>query len=158
MCDYSLEHLTSRPAKVGDKLVTTRFKHSLTGGFCAIGEPNAAVCLKPGTELAFEREIEIPSGFWQRPKKTRAKVARFRQVNEGCRSMHHDALELPGGKIVLLTSLTAGQLATVIQLPATEHQAQPAGARTLSPLGDPVTTRCGRKSACGARHRLPCGG
>ena len=33
MCDYSLEHLASRPAKVGDKLVTTRFKHSLTGGF-----------------------------------------------------------------------------------------------------------------------------
>ena len=58
MCDYSLEHLTSRPAKVGDKLVTRRFKHSLTGGFCAIGEPNVAVCLKPGTELAFEREMK----------------------------------------------------------------------------------------------------
>ena len=35
MCDYSLEHLASRPAKVGDKLVTTTFKHSFTGGFCA---------------------------------------------------------------------------------------------------------------------------
>ena len=134
MCDYSLEHLTSRPAKVGDKLVTTRFKHSLTGGFCAIGEPNVAVCLKPGTELAFEREIEIPSGFWQSPKKTGANVARFRQVNEGCRAMHHDALELPGGKIVLLTSLTAGQLATVIQLPATERQWQPAEETREKPL------------------------
>jgi hypothetical protein len=126
MCDYSLEHLTSRPAKVGDKLVTTRFRHSLTGGFCAISEPNVAVCLKPGTELAFEREIEIPSGFWQSPNKTGAKVARFRQVNEWCRAMHHDALELPGGKIVLLTSLTAGQVTTVIQLPATERQWLPA--------------------------------
>jgi hypothetical protein len=134
MCDYSLEHLASRPARVGDKLVTTRFKHSLTGGFCAIDEPNVAVCLNPGTELAFEREIEIPSGFWQRPKKTGAKVARFRQVNEGCRAMHHDALELPAGKIVLLTSLMAGQLATVIQLPATEPQRQPAQERREKPL------------------------
>ena len=36
--------------------------------------------------------------------------------------MHHDALELPGGKIVLLTSLREGQFATVIQLPATNRQ------------------------------------
>ena len=122
------------PSFCRDKLVTTRFKHSLTGGFCAIGEPNAAVCLKPGTELAFEREIEIPSGFWQRPNKTGAKVARFRQVNEGCRAMHHDALELPGGKIVLLTSLTAGQLATVIQLPATERQRLPPEETREKPL------------------------
>jgi hypothetical protein len=68
MCDYSLEHLASRPAKVGDKLVTTHFKHTLTGGFCAVGEPNIAVCLRPGTEVAFEREIESVSGFWMRRK------------------------------------------------------------------------------------------
>ena len=118
MCDYSLEHLDSRPARVGDTLVTTKFRQSLTGGFCAIGEPNVAVCLQPGTELAFEREIEAPSGFWMRPKKLGASVARFRQVNEGCRRMHHDALELPGGCTVLLTRLSEGQRATVLQLPA----------------------------------------
>ena len=126
MCDYSLEHLASRPARVGDTLVTTRFRQSLTGGFYAIGEPNVAVCLKPGTELAFEREIEVPSGFWIRPKKLGANVARFRQVNEGCRTMHHDALELPGGRVVLLTRLTEGQRATVLQLPAAvrAHEAE----------------------------------
>jgi hypothetical protein len=118
MCDYSLEHLASRPARVGDTLVTTKFRHSLTGGFCAVGEPNVAVCLQPGTELAFDREIEAPSGFWMRPKKLGANVARFRQVNEGWRTMHHDALELPGGRIVLLTRLNEGQRATVLQLPA----------------------------------------
>jgi hypothetical protein len=118
MCDYSLEHVASRPAKVGDKLVTTRFKHSLTGGFCATGEPNIAVCLKPGTELVFEREIEVQAGFWLRSKKLGAKVARFRQVNEGCRTVHHDALELPNGQILLLTRLCEDQMATVIQLPA----------------------------------------
>ena len=58
MCDYSLEHLASRPAKVGDKLITTRFGHALTGGFCAVDQPQVAVCVQPGTELAFVGEIE----------------------------------------------------------------------------------------------------
>jgi 8-oxo-dGTP pyrophosphatase MutT (NUDIX family) len=107
---------------VGDKLVTTKFTHSLTGGFCAIGEPNVAVCLQPGTELAFEREVECEAGFRiLPPRKLGAKVARFRRVNEAQPSMHHDALELPGGKVVLVTYLREGQRATVLQLPATEH-------------------------------------
>ncbi len=130
MCDYSLEHLASRPAKVGDKLVTTRFRHSLTGGFCAIGEPNVAVCLKPGTEIAFDREITTPGGFWLRSKKLGATVARFRQVNVGCRAMHHAALELPNG-LVFLTRLCEGQTATVIQLPAERFQG-PVGTESLS--------------------------
>jgi hypothetical protein len=121
MCDYSLEHLASRPAKVGDKLVTTSFRSSLTVGFCAVGEPSIAVCLQPGTELAFEREIELPARFWK-ARKLGANMARFRRVNEGWRTMHHDALELPEGKVVLLTGLREGQFATVIQLPATEGQ------------------------------------
>ena len=124
MCDYSLEHLASRPARVGDALVTTKFRHSLTGGFCAVGEPSVAVCLQPGTELAFDSEIEAPSGFWMRPKKLGTNVARFRRVNEGCRTMHHDAFELPGGRVVLVTRLTEGQRATVIQLPANAGQPQ----------------------------------
>jgi hypothetical protein len=48
MCDYSLHLVTSRPAKVGDKLVSTKFTNSSTRGFAAIGEPNVAVCLLPG--------------------------------------------------------------------------------------------------------------
>jgi hypothetical protein len=122
MCDYSLQHLASRPAKVGDKLVTTHFKHSLTGGFCAVGKPDVAICLMPGTELAFEREIETLSRFWMRSRKLGSGVARFRRVNPDCPTMHHDALELPNGEIVLLTRLTEGQFATVIQLPATQHE------------------------------------
>ena len=123
MCDYSLEHLASRPAKVGDKLVTTIFGCGLTGGFCAVSEPDVAVCVQPGTELAFEREIERQVVFklFSR-RKLGATVARFRRVNEGQRCMHHDALELPGGLTVLLTFLRQGQRATVIQLPATERQ------------------------------------
>ena len=36
MCDYSLDFVASRPAKVGDKLVTTKFKNSVTRGCFAL--------------------------------------------------------------------------------------------------------------------------
>jgi len=134
MCDYSLEHFASRPAKVGDTLVTTKFKYALTGGFCAVGEPNVAVCLLPGTELAFEREIESQAVFRLcRPRKLGANVARFRRVNENQRCMHHDALELPGAQVVLLTMLREGQHAPVIQLPATERQHNARGETVREP-------------------------
>jgi hypothetical protein len=141
MCDYSLQHLASRPAKAGDSLVTTRFKHSVTGGFCSIGEPNIAVCLMPGTEVAFEREIERLALFRMRPKKLGSKVARFRRVNPDCPTMHHDALELPTGEIVLLTRLREGQFATVIQMPATEHQYVATGRATAELAPSPLTPR-----------------
>src|SRR5712691_10664664 len=122
MCDYSLQYVASRPAKVGDKLVSTRFSNSITGGFAAVGEPNVAVCLLPGTEVAFEKEVEYePRGFfsnWIPGKKRGEKVARFRQVKKEQLHVHHDALEFPDGQIVLLTCLSEGQQATVLQLPA----------------------------------------
>ncbi len=49
------------------------------------------------------------------------KVARFRQVNMDDPHLHHDALEFPGGQIVMVTRLTPGQRATVLQLPASVH-------------------------------------
>ena len=51
MCDYSLHDVVTRPAKVGDKLTSTSFNRSISRSFCAVGEPNLAVCLVPGTEL-----------------------------------------------------------------------------------------------------------
>jgi hypothetical protein len=119
MCDFSLEHLASRPAKVGDQLVTTKFGGMYTTGFCAVGEPDVAVCIKPGTELAFETEIECES-LWRPKARVGSQVARFRRVNEDRQCVHHDALELPSGKVVLLTRLLVGQRATVLQLPVTE--------------------------------------
>jgi hypothetical protein len=121
MCDYSLDFVASRPAKVGDKLVSTRFRNSITRGFAAIGEPHVAVCLLPGTELAFENEVECDPAFssFLTKRKVRQKVARFRKINSEQPRLHHDALEFPDGQIVLLTRLCEGQLATVLQLPAT---------------------------------------
>ncbi|MGH6737190.1 MAG: hypothetical protein ACRECX_14110 [Methyloceanibacter sp.] len=119
MCDYSLELMASRPAKVGDKLVSTRFPDTITRGFAAADdkERNVAVCLLPGTELAFAEEVTSTFG---RRRSAGHKVARFRQINQGLRSAYHDALEFPDGQIMLLTDLSEGQYATVLQLPAGE--------------------------------------
>jgi hypothetical protein len=82
MCDYSLHHVASRPASVGDKLVSTTFVTSYTRGFAAVGEPNIAVCLSPGTELAFEENLKCEGAFGFGYKRLPHRVARFRQVNK----------------------------------------------------------------------------
>jgi hypothetical protein len=132
MCDYSLHFVASRPAKVGDKLVTTAFNNSLTRGFASVGEPQVAVCLLPGTEVAFEREVECEHIFkvFRSQKLIGAKVARFRQVKMEELNAHHDALEFPEGQIVLLTRLSEGQHATVLQLPAQPKTPAEADAQT----------------------------
>ena len=90
MCDYSLDLVASRPAKVGDELVTTQFKNSITRGFAAIGEPNVAVCLLPGTEVAFEKEVKYERFFAPFPimkfGRLEKKVAQSRQINVAARA------------------------------------------------------------------------
>ena len=115
MCDYSLHLVASRPAKVGDKLVSMSFPHTTTRGFASVDDRNVAICLLPGTELAFEAEVRCNTGmvFAWRLGHT---VAKFQQVDKSI--VHHDALEFPDGKVVLLTHLCKGQRATVLQLPA----------------------------------------
>jgi hypothetical protein len=127
MCDYSLHHVASRPAKVGDKLVTSAFDSSTTHGFCAVGEPNVAVCLRPGTELAFENDVESShatlGGLGMEIGELGGKVARFTQIDMDRPAAYHDALEFPDGKIVLVTHLRRGQAATVLQLPPSAEAA-----------------------------------
>ncbi len=118
MCDYSLHLVASRPARAGERLVSTRFGSSVTRGFASVEDRNVAVCLRPGTELAFEAEVRCDARFAFRSRHFEHKVARFRQVDMHRPDVHHDALEFPDGQIVLLTALCEGQLATVLQLPA----------------------------------------
>ena len=127
MCDYSLQHVKSRPAKVADKLVTHNFGTG-TRGFCAPDDRSTAVCLIPGTELAFERPImaNVPTEAHR--------TAIFRQINKSVAYRHHDALELPGGQVVLLTQLCEGQLATVLQLPAQPRTPEEAVEQTRAVL------------------------
>ena len=122
MCDFSLEFVASRPARVGDKLVSTRFDNSFTRGFAAVGEPGVAVCLLPGTELAFQRPVECKRGWGVLPNLViEDTVARFQQINMDKPKAHHDALEFPNGQIVLLHNLVEGQQTSVLQLPVKEH-------------------------------------
>ncbi len=119
MCDYSLHNVRSRPAKVGDQLTTRNFGTG-TRGFAASEDAGIAVCVLPGTELSFAREVRcFPTGLlgW-RDKVINHKTAIFRQINKERAAAHHDALEFPDGQIALLTFLCEGQQATVLQLPA----------------------------------------
>jgi hypothetical protein len=119
MCDFSLQSVRSRPAKVGDKLVTRDFGTG-TRGFAASDDLGMAVCLLPGTELAFAGEVAcLPAGLLGWKTKTISyQTAIFRQLNKEKLAAHHDALEFPDGRTVLLTLLCEGQAATVLQLPA----------------------------------------
>ena len=56
MCDYSLQNVKSRPARVGDQLRTRDF-FAGTRGFSAPEDANTAVCVLPGTELAFAKAV-----------------------------------------------------------------------------------------------------
>src|SRR5438105_15515998 len=128
MCDYSLHHVATRPAKIEDKLVVTKFNNSITRGFAAVGEPNVAVCLLPGTEIAFEANVECEPSFGigiLPNKKVGQRLARFRQINMDNAVTHHDALEFRDGQVVLVTRLCEGQHATVLQLPAGARPASP---------------------------------
>jgi len=131
MCDYSLLNVRSRPARVGDKL-TTRDFGTCTRGFAAAEDAGVAVCVLPGTELAFSGAVTVAYprfiAGWKMETLAHA-TAIFRQVNKNEPMKHHDALEFPDGRIVLLTKLSEGQEATVLQLPAQPTTAAEADAQ-----------------------------
>jgi hypothetical protein len=116
MCDYSLHAVATRPAEVAETLVSTKFQTTSTRGFASPDNPNVAVCLRPGTEIAFESEVQTDGMTFR--KSIGDRLARFRQVNVNEPTQHHDALEFSNGAIVMVTDLTPGQRATVLQLPA----------------------------------------
>ena len=131
MCDYSLQAIRSRPARVGDKLTTHHFNTG-TIGFAAPEDANTSVCVLPGTELAFATAIRCrrPRGlFGWMANMIAHTTAIFRQVNKDNPRTHHDALEFPDGQIVRLTDLFEGQEATVLQLPAQPATAAEAAAQ-----------------------------
>src|SRR5271170_804365 len=148
MCDYSLQNVKSRPAKVGDKLTTHNFGTG-TMGFAAPEDANVAVCVLPGTELSFADAV---SGFlsgllrW-RKQVINHKTAIFRQVNKEKVTAHHDAVEFPDGQIMLLTHLSEGQQATVLQLPAEPKTAADSLAQQRAVYaGWPTTAKSGTAS------------
>ncbi|QWG10863.1 hypothetical protein KMZ29_13800 [Bradyrhizobium sediminis] len=134
MCDYSLHAVASRPAKVGETLMTTTFRGTSTRGFASEAEPEVAVCILPGTELAFADNVKYDNG-WIWTKALDFRVGKFGAVEPNVPQRHHDAIEFPDGSNVLVTQLCEGQRATVLQLPvvqqATAHE-RPAAATPMA--------------------------
>jgi hypothetical protein len=132
MCDYSLHAVASRPAEVGEQLVTTTFRGTSTRGFASEKEPGVAVCLLPGTELAFTEEVRYDNRWiWTRTINSR--VGKFGKIDPQVAERHHDAIEFPDGNYVLVTQLVEGQRATVLQLPVTRPIATPANTEHTMP-------------------------
>jgi hypothetical protein len=127
MCDYSLHAVATRPAKVGETLLTTTFRGTSTRGFASEGEPNVAVCLLPGTELAFTENVRYDNR-WIWTRSSRFRVGKFGVIDPHVPHRHHDAIEFPDGSSVLVTLLCEGQRATVLQLPVSQQPAERAPA------------------------------
>jgi hypothetical protein len=148
MCDYSLHHVASRPARVSDKLVTTNLAKSNLRAFAAVGEygaklvihdgaPEVAVCLLPGTELAFDDDVRYDRAFSLLGKaRVNHKVARFRQIDLDDPYVQHDALEFPDGQVLKVARLATGQTATVLQLPVATHHPEPVEIRHVAHWSD----------------------
>lgn len=138
MCDYSLHAVATRPAEVGETIVTTTFRGTSTRGFASEADLSVAVCLLPGTELAFADNVRYDNRWiWTRTVNSR--VGKFGKIDPHIPDRHHDAIEFPDGKSVLVTQLVEGQRATVLQLPVT----QPASERNREIIADsrPTVTR-----------------
>jgi hypothetical protein len=139
MCDYSLHAVASRPAKVGETLVTTSFYGTSTRGFAAKEEPRVAVCLLPGTELAFEQDVRY-NRFWLSTKNAGFRVARFCTIQPRAPEQHRDALAFPDGHIVLVNLLSEGQQARVLQLPVIPREHRARAEKASTPAADLALT------------------
>src|SRR5260370_34102109 len=122
MCDYSSHAVATRPAEVAETLVSTEFSTG-TRGFARPDNPNVAVCLRPGTEIAFENDVQTDGMMFR--KNIGVRLARFRQIDLNKPYQHHDSLEFSNYEIVLVTHLAAGQQATVLQLSASQSVEEP---------------------------------
>jgi hypothetical protein len=137
MCDYSLHAVATRPARVGETLITTTFRGTSTRGFASESDPTVAVCMLPGTELAFAEDVKYDNRWiWKRA--TNFRVGKFGTIDPDVPHRHHDAIEFPDGSNVLVTHLSEGQRATVLQLPVTnpvtEHAQSAVETRASTPV------------------------
>jgi hypothetical protein len=136
MCDYSLHAVATRPARVGETLITTTFRGTSTRGFASVSEPAVAVCMLPGTELAFAENVRYDNR-WIWTRSVNFRVGKFGAVDPHIPHRHHDAIEFPDGSHVLVTQLCEGQRATVLQLPVVH----PVTAQEKPATETPATTR-----------------
>jgi hypothetical protein len=140
MCDYSLHAVASRPAKVGEALITTTFHGTSTRGFASESEPNVAVCMLAGTELAFAENVRYDNR-WIWTRSIGFQVGKFAEMDPHLPHRHHDAVEFPDGNHVLVTQLCEGQRVTVLQLPVVHPVSGPA--QTIAEAPAPTSVSAG---------------
>jgi hypothetical protein len=137
MCDYSLHAVATRPAQVGETLVSTTFRGTSTRGFASESAPAVAVCMLPGTELAFAENVRYDNR-WIWTKSVNFRVGKFGEIDPDVPHRHHDAIEFPDGSHVLVTQLCEGQRVTVLQLPVVdrvvEHAPSASGVNATPPV------------------------
>jgi hypothetical protein len=139
MCDYSLHAVESRPAEVGETLITTTFRGTSTRGFASESEPDVAVCMLPGTELAFAKNVRYDTR-WIWAREIDFRVGKFGATDPHAPDRHHDAIEFPDGKRVLVTLLCEGQRVSVLQLPVVQQVTKRAPSVTDIDAATPVST------------------
>src|SRR5258707_13532462 len=115
MCDYSLHNVKSRAARVGDKLTTRNFGTG-TRGFAPQEDSTTAVCVLPGTELAFSQDVAcVASGFLALGARRMAyQTAIFRQINKIQPRGPQDAHGFPNGEPGCLPERGEARETTVI--------------------------------------------
>jgi hypothetical protein len=101
-------------------------------GFASPAEEGVAVCLLPGTELAFERNVKYRGG-WFKSQTINYNVAKFCKIAPEMLGQHHDALAFPDGSTVMVNSLTKGQRVQVLQLPVTSNEIQVGNSKEMPP-------------------------
>src|SRR5260221_12668603 len=129
MCDYSLHNVKSRPAKVGDKLTTHNFSTG-TCGFVAPEDSTTAVCILPGTELAFSAEVICASSRLFSWRTISSRTAVFCQIDKDVTQVHHDPLQFSDGTFFLPTGFPEGHQATGLLTPAQPKTPAEAAAQT----------------------------
>lgn len=109
MCDYSLDTYRTRPAREGERYVTSRFNSGVIG-LVAPGDPLIAVCVPCDCALRLEG---IPPDV-----QTRLRVAAREDVTLVCldHGYWHDGLRFRNGATMALQGLGVGVDVTVLTL------------------------------------------
>lgn len=107
MCDYSLEHYQSRPARQGEEYVTHRFA-SGSIGFVAPNEPSVAVCMTCDMRLKLQG---LPVLMQARLKVALVEVVTFTRLDSG---LYRDGVRFDNGQLLSLQDLGPGLKAELV--------------------------------------------
>ena len=148
MCDYSLHAVASRPAKVGETLITTTFPGTSTRGFAAEGRAGGCGLSASGNRISLRSTASSTTRDGSGQRARASKLPRFREVEPNVLpSATMMRSNFPNGSYVLVTLL--------VEKPASDGAAvarQPSRTRyNLSNGGRIVPARRHDSSFCGLR-------